>query len=305
MGIFDKSFKSKEAIAFEQAFEQALLEIRKAISLYNQDNVCKKQIDDALNMVNAQMDNALNVVKSIPNKEDRMMILRFIAFVQSRLGNIELAIEIAQGIKNKDHCSGALRSIAATQADNLEGAIETLQKMPQKGLLSETLRDISVAQALSGDVEHAIKTAQNIPKAGIRQQILELIEFAKSGSTVQQAVQQAANKVLTPQEATGLFSRVAFRNALSGNIKLAIKTAQDIPNQRVCSDFLYVLAMGYVWLGEVEQAIEIAQKIPDKIARSMTLGGVITSHAMTQALPIDQAIKIAQEISDESLRSAF
>lgn len=311
MGIFDKLFKSKEEKAFEKALEERnykraveigkeykideekmrsaerKLAISEAIAHYNQDDESRELIDNALKAVKD-----IRVVKNISKKDERL--LRYIAFAQSQSGNIMQAIEIAQGIKDKDVSSRSLIYIAARQKDNLSEAIEILRKMPYKGLLYEQLRDISVAQALSGNTEKAIETAQNIPNGEAPRRILYFIESAKSRSGDLQQATETAQKMGD----TYTLTSIAFTHALSGNIKQAIETVK-ILDPIVSSHFLSIFARGFVWLGDVEQAVEIAQKIPDQFFRSFTLGDI----AMIHSNSYDDAIKIVQEIPDAGFRS--
>jgi hypothetical protein len=318
MGIFDKLFKSKEEKVFEKALKEKdykravrigneygldkekiraaerKLAIREAIAQYNQDDASRELINNALKAVKDT-----SIAKKIPSKAKLKgsSVLRAIAFAQVRSGNIEHAVEIiTQGIKDKEECSRALIEIAAVQRDNLSEAIETLQKMPYKELLSEILRDISVAQALSGNIEQAIKTAQNIPDERTRQ-ISENIKEAMSLSGDLQEATEAAQK----RDDFEKLMDIANKQAFSGSTKQAIETAKKISDPNISSNILRVFAMGYVWLDEMEQAVRIAQEIPDNSLRSVTLGEILMSYSKSS----DDAIKIIKKIPDKDMSLMF
>lgn len=265
-------------------------------------------------LVTGRSEEALRVardVRSVAGVTDEDGILvRVLSRDLGEAGEFEKALNITEEISGKKQYPYALSDIckALARAGQINRALEVAEGIADEPPLSDrafTLGEVCEILCEVGQGEAALSIARAISKESpsFRQSALFNVaeDFAKRGQIDDARATAKEALDITYKDQSWSLYRASEVLAQAGEIEEALETARKIDKRKWYSYALRAVCRALAESGQVEEALNIARGLDDKAERSEALS--LISQALAEAGRISEAQEIAYKISDDDKRS--
>lgn len=280
----------------------------------SEDPPKERRITQLSSEVQALLKRSLDNARSIRDHIQREEVLRKIASVQAKIGDIEGAVQTVQSIKLdlrlKDSVLLNIAKAQATKGD-IQGALRTARSINNRKRAEQTRIEIIIIQADNEDIEGSLNTAQTIEDDFHRSSALQLIakRQIKMGdlTAAKKIMEKTLQDALSLQSKTGMGGQLATaaeEQAAMGDIEGALQTAALIQENLSKQRALQRIAIVQAESGDVEGArktMSLMSLVKPLLQNESQAGSVLGTIVKVQAAAgkFEEAFSTASTIKDE------
>ena len=213
---------------------------------------------------------------------NRSIRLSEIVTIQTKMGNIDAAIETARGIGNSLFYDFALKEIAIAQSREgyISEAIETIRRIDDPENRAEVLRHFSTIQpvrsdTISGEMLQAalavieeIRDDEKTSKDAWRT-VMDIMEEENFNAAI-----QAAREIGDPAWRSWALQEIATGQANAGDFPAALNSASGISKALYRSWAYRDISVAQAEAGQIEAAMDTARRVEDPEDREQAMAAI-------------------------------
>ncbi|WP_298865630.1 hypothetical protein [uncultured Gimesia sp.] len=226
-----------------------------------------------------------------------------------KMGEINLAIKVAEKFKNPNVKIAAFEEIALTliRKGKTAQAIEEVQKLENTLYTKNAFENVADELVQEGQKELALQMVESIPEWDQKGSVLCSMAWSLYGQDHREQalimlkhVGGMAQKIEDTATREKLLSLLAGTFARGGNYKRALELVQLIKNPEISESALEFVAVTLTTSGDLKHALEIVEKIKDpdlKLSARKDIALVIAK----KTGDYEQSLTVAQAIENEDV----